>query len=92
LSTRYKTGRKKLPGGVGIDGHGSSCGALVINRGFRGVGILGVFLLMPWAVAPVVTGLYWNFIFNGNFGLATGGGDDPGPDRTTDPLAPAVSR
>ena len=27
---------------------------------------------MPWAVAPVVTGLFWNFIFNGNFGLATG--------------------
>lgn len=46
--------------------------ALLINRGFRGVGVLGVFLLMPWAVAPVVTGLYWNFIFNGNFGLATG--------------------
>ena len=46
--------------------------ALAINRGFRGVGILGIFLLMPWAVAPVVTGLFWNFIFNGNFGLATG--------------------
>ena len=46
--------------------------ALVINRGFRGAGVLGVVLLMPWAVAPVVTGLYWNFIFNGNFGLATG--------------------
>jgi ABC-type sugar transport system permease subunit len=46
--------------------------ALALNRGFRGVGILGIFLLMPWAVAPVVTGLFWNFIFNGNFGLATG--------------------
>jgi ABC-type sugar transport system permease subunit len=46
--------------------------ALALNRGFRGVGILGIVLLMPWAVAPVVTGLFWNFIFNGNFGLATG--------------------
>ena len=46
--------------------------ALAINRGFRGAGILGIVLLMPWAVAPVVTGLFWNFIFNGNFGLATG--------------------
>lgn len=46
--------------------------ALVINRGFRGAGVIGVVLLMPWAVAPVVTGLYWNFIFNGNYGLATG--------------------
>lgn len=46
--------------------------ALAINRGFRGAGVLGVVVLMPWAVAPVVTGLFWSFIFNGNFGLATG--------------------
>jgi ABC-type sugar transport system permease subunit len=46
--------------------------ALLLNRRMRGVSLLGVAVLLPWAVAPVVTGLYWNFIFNGNFGLATG--------------------
>jgi ABC-type sugar transport system permease subunit len=46
--------------------------ALIVNRGTTGSRLLGVAMLLPWAVAPVVTGLYWNFIFNGNFGLATG--------------------
>jgi ABC-type sugar transport system permease subunit len=46
--------------------------ALLLNRGFRGATILGVAMLLPWAVAPVVTGLYWKFIFQSQFGLATG--------------------
>jgi multiple sugar transport system permease protein len=46
--------------------------ALLLNRRFRGATLLGVAVLLPWAVAPIVTGLYWSFIFNGNFGLATG--------------------
>jgi multiple sugar transport system permease protein len=46
--------------------------ALVLRRNFRGASVLGVAILLPWAVAPVVTGGYWRFIFNGNFGLVTG--------------------
>ena len=46
--------------------------ALLLNQRFRGVTLLGVALLLPWAVAPVVTGLYWKFIFQSQFGLATG--------------------
>jgi multiple sugar transport system permease protein len=45
--------------------------ALLLNRRFRGVAFLGVALLLPWAVAPVVTGLYWKFIFQSQFGVAT---------------------
>src|SRR5262245_55186089 len=46
--------------------------ALLLARGPRFARILGVAMLLPWAVAPIVTGLFWNFIFNGNFGLVTG--------------------
>ncbi len=46
--------------------------ALVLNRRFRGSTLLGIAMLLPWAVAPVVTGLYWKFIFQSQFGLATG--------------------
>lgn len=46
--------------------------ASLLNRGFRGASLLGVALLLPWAVAPVVTGLYWKFIFQSQFGIATG--------------------
>ena len=46
--------------------------ALLLNRRFRGVAVLGVAVLLPWAIAPVVTGSYWDFMFNSHFGLATG--------------------
>jgi multiple sugar transport system permease protein len=32
---------------------------------------VGIAVLLPWAVAPVVTGLYWKFIFNSQYGLMT---------------------
>lgn len=46
--------------------------ALLLDRAGRGVRWLGIAMLLPWAVAPIVTGLFWNFIFNGSFGLVTG--------------------
>lgn len=46
--------------------------ALALNRVFRGQKTLSIMLLLPWAVAPVVTGLFWRFIFQPQFGLATG--------------------
>ena len=33
--------------------------ALVLNRGFRGVSIFFMALLMPWAVASIVAGIFW---------------------------------
>jgi ABC-type sugar transport system permease subunit len=46
--------------------------ALLLNRGLRWSALLGIAVLLPWAVAPVVTGLFWQFIFNSRFGIATG--------------------
>jgi ABC-type sugar transport system permease subunit len=46
--------------------------ALLLNRPFRGAAILGVLVPLPWAIAPVVTGTFWGFIFNSHFGVATG--------------------
>jgi ABC-type sugar transport system permease subunit len=45
--------------------------ALILNRAFRFSAIVGIAVLLPWAVAPVVTGLYWKFIFHSQFGLMT---------------------
>ncbi len=46
--------------------------ALVLNRGFRGVSIFFMALLMPWAVASVVAGIFWRFIFDTNVGVVNG--------------------
>src|SRR5205814_7956581 len=46
--------------------------ALLLNRGFRGAGLLGIAVLMPWAVAPVVTGFFWQFIFESRIGIING--------------------
>jgi len=45
--------------------------ALLMNRRSRLSWFAGIVVLVPWAVAPVVTGLYWKFIFNSQYGLAT---------------------
>ena len=46
--------------------------ALALNRGFRGVSIFFMALLMPWAVASVVAGIFWRFIFDTNHGIVNG--------------------
>ncbi|MBA3235868.1 MAG: ABC transporter permease subunit [Chloroflexi bacterium] len=46
--------------------------ALVLNRGFRGVSVFFMALLMPWAVASVVAGIFWRFIFDTNVGVVNG--------------------
>jgi ABC-type sugar transport system permease subunit len=45
--------------------------ALLMNRVSRFSWLIGIAILTPWAVAPVVTGLYWKFIFNSQYGIAT---------------------
>ena len=49
--------------------------ALVLNRGFRGSGIFFMAVLLPWAIASVVAGIFWRIIFDTHFGIVNG---DPG--------------
>ena len=46
--------------------------ALVLNRGFRGVSIFFMALLLPWAVASIVAGIFWRQIFDANHGIVNG--------------------
>ena len=46
--------------------------ALVLNRPFRGRGIFFLAVLVPWAIAPVVAGIFWQFMFDTHFGVVNG--------------------
>jgi ABC-type sugar transport system permease subunit len=46
--------------------------ALVLNRGVRGTGLLFMAVLLPWAVAAAVTGIFWRYIFDTHFGIVNG--------------------
>ena len=46
--------------------------ALVLNRGFRGQGLFFMVVLLPWAIASVVAGVFWRFIFDTHFGIVNG--------------------
>ena len=43
--------------------------ALVLNEAFRGRKVVRVLILLPWAVAPVVNGVMWRYLFQSNYGL-----------------------
>ena len=43
--------------------------ALVLNRAFRGRGLLRALVLVPWAIPTVVTALLWRFLFDGSAGI-----------------------
>ena len=43
--------------------------ALVVNSRTRGGGLLGLLLLLPWAVAPIAAGIFWRLVFDEKFGL-----------------------
>ena len=45
--------------------------ALVMNRRWRFATLIGVALILPWAIAPVVTGFFWRFMFQPTFGVMT---------------------
>ena len=45
--------------------------AMVMNRSSRFAPVIGIVLLLPWAIAPVVSGFYWRFIFQPTFGVST---------------------
>src|SRR2546422_4535026 len=46
--------------------------ALVLNRGFRGSSIFFMAVLLPWAIASVVAGIFLRIIFDTHFGMANG--------------------
>jgi len=43
--------------------------ALVINRHFKGRGVVRAAVLIPWAIPTVVSSQMWRFIFNDKYGL-----------------------
>ena len=43
--------------------------ALVLNEKFVGRNWIRVFILLPWAVAPVVSGVMWRYMFHQRYGL-----------------------
>ncbi len=43
--------------------------ALVINKHFRGRGIVRAAILVPWAIPTVVSSQMWRFMFNDKYGL-----------------------
>jgi multiple sugar transport system permease protein len=43
--------------------------ALLINRSFRGRGMVRAAILVPWAIPTVVSSQMWRFIFNDKYGL-----------------------
>lgn len=43
--------------------------ALLLNRSFRGRGIVTAFVLVPWAVPTVVSARMWEWMYNTDFGV-----------------------
>ena len=56
--------------------------ALIMNRPSALRTLIGVAFLLPWAIAPVVTGFYWRFMFQPTFGVMTNIANALGPRRT----------
>lgn len=46
--------------------------SLVLNKKFKGRGILRAIVIIPWAIPPVVNGHLWKWIFNGDYGALNG--------------------
>ncbi len=46
--------------------------SLVLNKDFRGRGLLRAIVIIPWAIPPVVNGHLWKWIFNGDYGALNG--------------------
>lgn len=43
--------------------------ALIINRNFKGRGLVRASVLIPWAIPTVVGALMWKFLYDGQFGI-----------------------
>ena len=51
---------------------GALCVALVLNETFIGRGWVRSFVLIPWAIPPIIVGLMWKWIFDGSYGAFNG--------------------
>ena len=45
------------------------CIALVINKNFKGRGLVRASVLVPWAIPTVVTSLMWKWVYNTDYGI-----------------------
>lgn len=45
--------------------------ALILNKSFRGRGVLRVLILLPWAVPIAIQGMIFNLMFTGGVGVGT---------------------
>ena len=52
--------------------------ALLMNQRGRMATPVSIAVLLPWTIAPIVTGLYWRFIFQPSFGIATAAANGAG--------------
>jgi ABC-type sugar transport system permease subunit len=43
--------------------------ALLVHTRRRGGAVLGLLLLLPWAVAPIASGIFWRLVFDNSYGL-----------------------
>ncbi|MDD3174218.1 MAG: sugar ABC transporter permease [Herbinix sp.] len=43
--------------------------ALIMNKAFRGKGLVRAAILIPWAIPTTVSALMWKFIYNDQYGL-----------------------
>lgn len=43
--------------------------ALLLNREFKGKGIITTLILIPMMMSPVIVGLFWTLIYNANWGI-----------------------
>lgn len=43
--------------------------ALALNEEIKGTNVFSAFVLIPWAISPLVTGVIWNWMLNGYYGV-----------------------
>ena len=55
--------------GVGFQFIGGFALALLMNRSFKGRGIVRSLSLIPWVTPGVLIGLMWQWMYNGNYGV-----------------------
>lgn len=55
--------------GVGFQFLGGFALALLMNRSFKGRGVVRALSLVPWVTPGVLIGLMWQWMYNGNYGV-----------------------
>ena len=43
--------------------------ALLLNRNFKGVGLVRTIIILPWAIPGIVTGAMWKWIYHSEYGV-----------------------